>query len=100
MQSIQDNETLTVVPLNGEPDTLQLAQSVHHSDVTTVVSSASDLNTRMQALNSVSSRGSASDLENVQEQLPQQLTVKQVEAMLNQSKHDISFDYTVKNALM
>lgn len=75
MQSIQDSETLTVVPLDGQSDTLQLTQPVDQSSVTTVVSTAADLRTGLQVLTSVSSSL-------VTEQ--QELTVKQVEDMLNQ----------------
>lgn len=81
MQSIQDSETLTVVPLDEPSDTLQLTQSVAQSDVTTVVSTAADLSTSLQVLTSVSS-----GLGNEQLQLPQELTVKQVNAMLSQGK--------------
>lgn len=81
MQSIQDSETLTVVPLDEPSDTLQLTQSVAQSDVTTVVSTAADLGTSLQVLTSVSS-----GLGNEQQQLPQELTVKQVEAMFSQGK--------------
>lgn len=81
VQSIQDSETLTVVPLDEQSDTLQLTQSVDQSDVTTVVSTAAHLGTSLQVLTSVSS-----SLANEQQQLPQELTVKQVEAMLSQSK--------------
>lgn len=80
VQSIQDSETLTVVPLDEQSNTLQLAQPVNQSDVTTVVSAAADLSTGLQVLTSVSSSLGAD-----QQQLPQELTVKQVEAMLNQS---------------
>lgn len=81
VQSIQDSETLTVVPLDEQSDTLQLTQSVDQSDVTTVVSTAAHLGTSLQVLTSVSS-----SLANEQQQLPQELTVKQVEAMLSQSE--------------
>lgn len=81
MQSIQDSETLTVVPLDEPSDPLQLTQSVAQSDVTTVVSTAADLSTSLQVLTSVSS-----GLGNEQLQLPQELTVKQVNAMLSQGK--------------
>lgn len=81
MQSIQDSETLTVVPLDEPSDTLQLTQAVAQSDVTTVVSTAADLSTSLQVLTSVSS-----GLGNEQLQLPQELTVKQVNAMLSQGK--------------
>ncbi len=80
MQSIQDSETLTVVPLDEQSNTLQLAQPVDQSEVTTVVSTAADLRTGLQVLTSVSS-----SLDTEQQQLPQELTVKQVEAMLNRS---------------
>jgi len=79
VQSIQDSETLTVVPLDEQSETLQLAQPVDQSDVTTVVTTAADLSTGLQVLTSVSS-----SLETEQQQLSQELTVKQVEAMLNQ----------------
>ena len=78
VQSIQDSETLTVVPLDEQTETLQLAQPVDESDVTTVVTTAADLSTGLQVLTSVSS---SLDTE---QQLSQELTVKQVEAMLNQ----------------
>lgn len=81
VQSIQDSETLTVVPLDEPSDTLQLTQSVAQSDVTTVVSTATDLSTSLQVLTSVSS-----GLGNEQQQLPQELTVKQVEAMFSQGE--------------
>ncbi|XP_027059084.1 uncharacterized protein LOC113685740 [Pocillopora damicornis] len=81
VQSIQDSETLTVVPLDEPSDTLQLTQSVAQSDVTTVVSTAADLSTSLQVLTSVSS-----GLGNEQLQLPQELTVKQVNAMLSQGE--------------
>ena len=74
VQSIQDSETLTVVPLDEQSETLQLTQPVDQSDVTTVVTTAADLSTGLQVLTSVSS---SLDTE-------QELTVKQVEAMLNQ----------------
>lgn len=80
VQSIQDSETLTVVPLDEQSNTLQLAQPVDQSDVTSVVSTAADLRTGLQVLTSVSS-----SLVTEQQQLPQELTVKQVEAILNQS---------------
>ena len=79
VQSIQDSETLTVVPLDEQTETLQLAQPVDESDVTTVVTTAADLSTGLQVLTSVSS-----SLDTEQQQLSQELTVKQVEAMLNQ----------------
>ena len=74
VQSIQDSETLTVVPLDEQSETLQLTQPVDQPDVTTVVTTAADLSTGLQVLTSVSS---SLDTE-------QELTVKQVEAMLNQ----------------
>ena len=79
VQSIQDSETLTVVPLDEQSETLQLTQPVDQSDVTTVVTTAADLSTGLQVLTSVSS-----SLDTEQQQLSQELTVKQVEAMLNQ----------------
>ena len=79
VQSIQDSDTLTVVPLDEQAETLQLTQSVDQSDVTTVVTTAADLNTGLQVLTSVSS-----SLDTEQQRLSQELTVKQVEAMLNQ----------------
>lgn len=79
VQSIQDSETLTVVPLDEQTETLQLAQPVDESDVTTVVTTAADLSAGLQVLTSVSS-----SLDTEQQQLSQELTVKQVEAMLNQ----------------
>ena len=79
VQSIQDSETLTVVPLDEQTETLQLGQPVDESDVTTVVTTAADLSTGLQVLTSVSS-----SLDTEQQQLSQELTVKQVEAMLNQ----------------
>ena len=79
MQSIQDSETLTVVPLDEQSNALQLSQPGDHSD-DTVVSTSSDLSAGLQALTSVSS---SLDTE---QQLPQGLTVKQVEAMLNQGE--------------
>ena len=79
VQSIQDSDTLTVVPLDEQSDTLQLTQPVDQSGVTTVVTTAADLNTGLQVLTSVSS-----SLDTEQQQLSQELTVKQVEAMLNQ----------------
>ena len=79
VQSIQDSETLTVVPLDEQSETLQLTQPVDQSEVTTVVTTAGDLSTGLQVLTSVSS-----SLDTEQQQLPQELTVKQVEAMLNQ----------------
>lgn len=79
VQSIQDSETLTVVPLDEQTETLQLAQPVDESDVTTVVTTAADLSTGLQVLTSVSS-----SLDTEQQQLSQELTVNQVEAMLNQ----------------
>lgn len=69
-----------MVPLDEQSNTLQLAQPVAQSDVTTVVSTAADLRTGLQVLTSVSS-----SLVTEQQQLPQELTVKQVEAILNQS---------------
>lgn len=80
MQSIQDSETLTVVPLDEQSNVLQLSQPGDHSDAT-VVSTSSDLSAGLQALTSVSS---SLDTE---QQLPQGLTVKQVEAILNQGKY-------------
>lgn len=80
MQSIQDSETLTVVPLDEQSNVLQLSQPGDHSD-DTVVSTSSDLSAGLQALTSVSS---SLDTE---QQLPQGLTVKQVEAILNQGKY-------------
>lgn len=68
-----------MVPLDEQSETLQLTQPVDQSDVTTVVTTAADLSTGLQVLTSVSS-----SLDTEQQQLPQQLTVKQVEAMLNQ----------------
>ena len=79
VQSIQDSETLTVVPLDEQSETLQLTQPVDQSDVTTVVTTAADLSTGLQVLTSVSST-----LDTEQQQLSQELTVKQVEAILNQ----------------
>lgn len=79
VQSIQDSDTLTVVPLDEQSDTLQLTQPVDQSGVTTVVTTAADLSTGLQVLTSVSS-----SLDTEQQQLSQELTVKQVEAMLNQ----------------
>ena len=79
VQSIQDSETLTVVPLDEHTSTLQMTQPGDHADGTTVVSTAADLSTGLQVLTSVSST-----LDTVQQHLPQELTVKQVEAMLNQ----------------
>lgn len=69
-----------MVPLDEQSNTLRLTQPVDQSDVTTVVSTAADLSTGLQVLTSVSS-----NLDTEQRQLPQELTVKQVEAMLNQS---------------
>lgn len=80
MQSIQDSETLTVVPLDEQSNVLQLSQPGDHSD-DTAVSTSSDLSAGLQALTSVSS---SLDTE---QQLPQGLTVKQVEAILNQGKY-------------
>lgn len=80
MQSIQDSETLTVVPLDEQSNVLQLSQPGDHSD-DAVVSTSSDLSAGLQALTSVSS---SLDTE---QQLPQGLTVKQVEAILNQGKY-------------
>lgn len=85
VQSIQDSETLTVVPLDEQSETLQLAQPVDQSDVTTVVTTAADLSTGLQVLTSVSS-----SLDTEQQQLSQELTVKQVEAMLNQGMLQLS----------
>ena len=79
VQSIQDSETLTVVPLDEQSETLQLTQPVDQSDVTTVVTTAADLSTGLQVLTSVSS-----NLDTEQQRLSQELTVKQVEALLNQ----------------
>lgn len=79
VQSIQDSDTLTVVPLDEQSDTLQLTQPVDQSGVTTVVTTAADLSAGLQVLTSVSS-----SLDTEQQQLSQELTVKQVEAMLNQ----------------
>ena len=79
VQSIQDNETLTVVPLDEQTNGLQLAQPGDQTEGSTVVSTAADLSAGLQVLTSVSSSFDA-----VQQQLPQELTVKQVEAMLNQ----------------
>ena len=79
VQSIQDSETLTVVPLDEQSETLQLTQPVDQSDVTTVVTTTADLSTGLQVLTSVSST-----LDTEQQQLSQELTVKQVEAILNQ----------------
>ena len=73
VQSIQDSETLTVVPLDEQSETLQLAQPVDQSDVTAVVTTAADLSTGLQVLTSVSS-----SLDTEQQQLSHQLAVKQV----------------------
>lgn len=68
VQSIQGSETLTVVPLDEQSNTLQLTHHGAQSHGT------SDLSAGLSALPSVSQ---------LQQHLPQELTVKQVEAMLN-----------------
>ena len=80
VQSIQGSETLTVVPLDEQTSSLQLPQQPGDPQGSPVVSTAADLSSGLQAMTSVSSSLDSS----IQQQLPQELTVKQVEAMLNQ----------------
>ena len=80
VQSIQGSETLTVVPLDEQTSSLQLSQQPGDPQGSPVVSTAADLSSGLQAMTSVSSSLDPS----IQQQLPQELTVKQVEAMLNQ----------------
>lgn len=81
VQSLQDSETLTVLPLDEQSNTLALTQQAagHAGCSNSVINSSNNLSAGLQVL----SPGSSS-LDSVQRQLPQGLTVKQVEAMLNQ----------------
>ena len=81
VQSLQNSETLTVVPFDEQSNSPALSQTVGHhpSDSGNAVDSSSDVTARLQVLSSGSS-----SLDSVQQQLQQELTVNQVEAMLNQ----------------
>ena len=80
VQSLQGSETLTVVPLDEQTSSLQLSQQPGDPQGSPVVSTGADLSSGLQAMTSVSSSLDPS----IQQQLPRELTVKQVEAMLNQ----------------
>ena len=81
VQSLQNSETLTVVPFDEQSNSPAMSQPVEHhcSDSGNVVDSSSDVTAGLQVLSSGSS-----SLDSVQQELQQELTVKQVEAMLNQ----------------
>ena len=81
VQSLQNSETLTVVPFDEQSNSPAMSQPVEHhcSDSANVVDSSSDVTAGLQVLSSGSS-----SLDSVQQELQQELTVKQVEAMLNQ----------------
>ena len=89
VQSIQDGDTLTVMPLEGQAGELQLSQQQPGTSTTT---STQDFSTQLQLLTSVAGTSTMAELGT--SGIPQGLgigqdssaLVKQVEAMLNQGR--------------
>ena len=93
VQSIQDGDTLTVMPLEGQTGELQLSQH----QAATAATSATDLSTQLQILTSVAGSSTMPDIGAADLHqglgIPQDSSalVKQVEAMLNQGRRDWKF---------